>query len=254
MHFDLLAADSSVVAEVDVDRVEVTRGHRGGLRAVLREVHGIFEFEDRLNPQELSGTRQLRIIGITGIPVAATLAGLRSLAAMEPPNRLRVTRRHGSRTRGVIDDRPFAWSEDQRKFFRAAGQRLELLSTLQEHADSVILTPDFTAVPNEQIWTWYVAATLLRGEALVGSIKEGQGLHIDLESEVDVEDTFAAKVPHVVLVGEQPVDLGYYEVLLEKPTLVNRQAIDGGSSTCPRPRMGPSRSGCADHRRFRTRR
>jgi hypothetical protein len=228
LHLDLLDRDGNVVAEVDVDRVEVTRGQHGGLRAVLREVNGIFELEDRLNPQELSGTRQLHITGITGIPVAAALVGLRFLAAMEPPNRLRVSRRHGSRARGVIDDRAFTRREDQQKFFRAAVQRLELLGTLQEHADPVIRTPDFARVPNEQIWTWHVAATLLRGEALIGTIEEGHGLHIGLESEVDVDDTFAVTARHVVQVGDQQVDLGYYELLLENPTLVNRVAVEGG--------------------------
>lgn len=227
LHFEVLDPDDNVIAEADVDRVEMTQGYSGGLRAVFREVNGLFELEDRYN-RDLTGSRQLRLTGLTGIPVDAAFAGLRFLAYCKPPNRLRVSLRHGARARGVVDERMFSWPEEQQQALRAALQRLELLSTLQQHADVVIRTPDFAKTSKEQIWTWYVAATMLRGEPLVGAIKEGEGIHLILDSEVDVDDTFAVTVEHVVVVGDQEVDLGHYEVLLEQPTLVRRTPVDGG--------------------------
>lgn len=107
-------------------------------------------------------------------------------------------------------------------------QRLELLGALQEHADAVIRTPDFTQVPNEEIWTWHVAATLLRGETLIGTIAEGHGLNIELESEVDADDTLVIRLPHTVKVAEQTVDVGHYELVLEAPTLIDRSAGENG--------------------------
>lgn len=110
----------------------------------------------------------------------------------------------------------------------AARQRLELLGALQERADTVIRTPDFTQVPNEQIWAWHVAATLLRGETLIGTIPEGHGLDIELESEVNVDDTLVVRLPHTVKVAEQTVDVGYYEVVLETPMFVDRSVSEKG--------------------------
>lgn len=227
LHIDVLDPAGDVIAEADVDRVELTQGHGGGLRMVLREVHGIFEFEDRVN-RDLSGTRQLHLTRLAGVPVDAALAGLEFLVHLVPPNRMRVSHRHGARARGVIDDRALTWSEDQQRLLRAALQRLEYLGAMQEHAASVIHTPDFTKVPNEQVWAWYVAATLLSGEPLIGRISEGEGLHVTLDSEVDVDDTFAVAIKHVVPVGEQIVDLGHFELLLEQPTLVRREPVEGG--------------------------
>lgn len=227
LHFEVLDPADNVLAEVDIDRVELTQGYGGGLRAVLREVNGIFEFEDRYN-RDLSGSRQLRLIGLAGVPVDAALAGLRFLTQLEPPNRLRVSHRFGSRARGTTDDRALDWSEGQQRLLRAALQRLELLGSLQEHATKVIRTPDFARVPAEQVYAWYVAANLLKGEPMVVSIAGGEGLHVTLESEVDVDDTFAVTLQHLVHVGEQLVDLGHFELLLEQPTLVRREPVEGG--------------------------
>lgn len=233
LRMEMLDPDGNTIAEVDIDRVDRTHGPDGGMRVVLREVHGIFELEDRLDVHPLqlpiSGTRQLRMTGLTGIPVDAALAGVRFLTAMRTPNRLRVSRRHGSRAGGVFDDRPFfTWPEEEHRVLRGAVQRLELLGALQEHADTVIRTPDFTQVTNEEIWTWHVAATLLRGETLTGTIAEGHGLVIELDSEVDVDDTIVVRLPHTVKVGERTVDVGHYEVVLEAPTLVNRSVGENG--------------------------
>ncbi len=233
LRLELLDPDGNMVAEVDVDRVDLTRGPDGGMRVVLREVHGLFELEDRLDvhrlPQPITGARQLRMTGLVGTPVDGALAGVRFLTAMRTPNRMRVSRRNGSRTRGVFDDRPFfTWPKEQQQALKGALQRLELLGALQEHADTVIRTPDFTRVPKEEIWTWHVAATLLRGETLIGAIAEGHGLHIELESEVDVDDTLVVRLPHTVKVADQTIDVGHYEVVLEAPTLVSRSAGENG--------------------------
>lgn len=227
LRFEVLDENDAVIAEVDIDRVEVTHGPVGGRRAVLREVNGLFELEDRLDvhmhPAPISGSRQLRVIGLAGIPVVPALAGLRFLTAMVPPNRLRISRRHGSRARGLIDDRTsFTWPEKPEQFLKAALQRLELLAALQEHADSVIHTPEFAQVPDDQVWTWHVAATLLSGETLVGTIAEGEALHLVVDSEIDVDGNLAVTMPHTVQVGDHEVDLGSQEMLLEAPTLVDR--------------------------------
>ena len=92
----------------------------------------------------------------------------------------------------------------------------------------MIRTPDFARVPAEQVYAWYVAANLLKGEPMVVSIAGGEGLHVTLESEVDVDDTFAVTLQHLVHVGEQLVDLGHFELLLEQPTLVRREPVEGG--------------------------
>lgn len=234
MHLEVLDTERRVIAAVDIDRVERSRGMVGvGLRAVLQETNGIFTIEDRYNLFENRGSRNVSIGEITGLPVEAARAGVEVLANLHAPNQLRISRRHTPPERGIVDvNIGFDWQEDQAANLGATLRILQTLCEIQAGTSSVLRTPDFARVPREQFRDWRVAAALLRGEEVTGTYPEGHALTIDLESEVTPgEEPLGISLPHTVLVDDQVADLGRYEVWLESPTLLGRQVNpEGGIS------------------------
>lgn len=231
LHLDVLNSEDTVVASVDVDRTERSQGAGGGIRAVLREVNGVFEFEERWNPAKQEGSRQLRGGGITGLPVKAAGPGIKFLTELKSPNRIRISSRHASAAQGLVDEyADYEWPREQISSLWAVRRILDTLNVIQDHTSAVIRVPDFSKVEPSQFQDWRVAAELLQGREVTATILEGHELTIVLDSEIDAEDSIAVSMPWAVAVGDQVIDLGRHEVLLEEPSLVHREPVEGGVS------------------------
>lgn len=231
LHLDVLDPDDAVVASVDVDRTERSQGIGGGIRAVLREVNGVFVLEERWNLVKQTESRHIRSGAITGLPVKVALPGIQFLAELKSPNRIRISSRHAAPTQGVIDEHTdFGWDHEQIAGLSAVRRILEVLNVIQDHAGTVIRVPDFQTVDPSQFRAWRVAAAMLQGRELTATIPEGHALTIELDSEIEVENSVAVSMPWLVTIDDQVFDLGRYEVLLEEPTLVHRGPVDGGFS------------------------
>jgi hypothetical protein len=231
MHLDVLGPDNTVVASVDVNRTERSQGVGGGIRVVLREVNGVFEFEERWNLTKQTESRHVRTGDVTGLPVRVALPGIQFLTELKAPNRIRISSRHASPAQGVIDEHTdFRWDQEQIGGLAAVRRILEVLNVIQDHAGTVIRVPDFPKVDSSQFQEWRVAAAMLQGRELTATIPEGHALTIDLDSEIEVEDSVAVSMPWAVTIDDQVIDLGRYEVLLEEPALVHRGPVEGGFS------------------------
>ncbi len=230
MHLDILAPDDTVLASVDVDRTERSQGLDGsGIRVVLREVNGIFELEERWNLSKQTESRHIQAGDITGLPVRVALPGIQFLTELKSTNRIRLTSRYAAQDGGVVDERTgFGWDPGQADGLTAVRRILEVLNVIQDHAGTVIRVPDFPKVDPSQFQAWRVAAAMLQGRELTATMPEGHALTIDLDSEVEVEDTIAVSMPWVVTIDDQVIDLGRYELLLAEPTLVRQEPVEGG--------------------------
>ena len=230
MHLDILAPDDTVLASVDVDRTERSQGLDGsGIRVVLREVNGIFELEERWNLSKQTESRHIQAGDITGLPVRVALPGIQFLTELKSTNRIRLTSRYAAQDGGVVDERTgFGWDPGQADGLTAVRRILEVLNVIQDHAGTVIRVPDFPKVDPSQFQAWRVAAAMLQGRELTATMPEGHALTIDLDSEVEVEDTIAVSMPWVVTIDDQVIDLGRYELLLAEPDLVRQEPVEGG--------------------------
>lgn len=232
MHLDILGPDDTVLASVDVDRTERSQGLDGsGIRVVLREINGIFEFEQRWNLTKQTESRHIRSGNITGLPVRSAVPGIQFLTELKSPNRIRISSRHAAPGRGVVDERTdFGWDQEQSSGLATVRRILEILNVIQDHTGTVIRVPDIPKVHPSQLQAWRVAASMLQGRELTVTVPEGHALTIDLDSEIQVEDSVAVSMPWTVTIDDQVIDLGRYEVLLEEPTLLHRSPVDGGFS------------------------
>ncbi len=231
LHLDVLGPDDAVVASVDVDRTERSQGIGGGIRAVLREVNGVFELEERWNLVKQTESHHIRSGAITGLPVRVALPGIQFLTELKSSNRIRISSRHAAPTQGVIDEHTdFGWDREQIGGLSAVRRIVEVLNVIQDHTGTVIRVPDFPKVDPSQFQAWRVAAAMLQGRELTATIPAGHALTIELGSEIEVEDSVAVSMPWLVTIDDQVIDLGRYEVLLEEPALVHRGPVDGGFS------------------------
>jgi hypothetical protein len=229
MLLEVLDPEGHVLASANIERVERSQGV-GGIRAVLRETHGIFTIEDRYNLAEPHTSRNFSVSDITGLPVEVARAGVEVVFHLHAPNQLRISARHTPPERGIVDANiGFEWGEEQAANLKAMLRILETLCEIQAASSTVLRTPDFTRVPREQFKNWRIAAALLRGEEITGTYQEGYSLTVDLATEVTPgEEGFGISLPHTVLVEDQVVDLGRYELWLENPTLIDRRESPAG--------------------------
>lgn len=229
MHIDVIDSEDTVVASVDVDRTERSQGFGGGIRVVLREVSGVFELEERWNPTKQTGSRQIRGGAITGLPVKVALPGIQFLTELTSPNRIRISSRHAAPDQGVVDEHAdYERPQKQVRNLGAVRRILEVLNVIQDHASTVIRVPNLPKVDPSQYQEWRVAAELLQGREVTATIPEGHSLTIDLDSEIEIEDSIVISIPWSVAVDDQMIELGRCEVVLEEPSLVHREPVEGG--------------------------
>ncbi|MFI7492942.1 hypothetical protein ACIBXA_31670 [Micromonospora echinaurantiaca] len=229
LHVQLVDPAGTVLAAVDLNRVESTRD-AGGIRVVLEEANRVFRVEDRYDSAVLSVTRTLRLTGLAGQPAAVVLAALKFLANCRTPNVARVSLRHTSPAEGNVDP---AWALDPSDEFRreldALTTAVEALATIQQHTTVPIRVPDLSGAVSEEVNRWLFAARLLGGDEVSGTYPEGQCLWVGLDDEVDLPDdgTVGIELPLTVSVGGQRVDLGTMVVWLSNATLVERRQHQG---------------------------
>lgn len=226
MHLEVIDPNNATLAAVDIHRVERSQGVRGGIRAVLEEVHGLFTLEDRYDLENNHGRRSLSFGQVTGQPVNVAYKAIKVLSEMRAPNKLRLSVRHTAPKRGVVDPNVgFDWDTDTLDYLAALSRALETLAYLQEHASEAILAPDFAAVPHEQFGTWRRTAALLRGEEITTTYPEGGCLMIDFATDITLAEgeDLAVQLPLSVQVGEQVVALGHQLMTLPNAALVDRQ-------------------------------
>jgi hypothetical protein len=160
--------EDTELASADIIMEPATTGATGSgaVRAAGRERHGVFKIELRLNP----ATKQLNLSvtnqQITGASPADVLPGLRTLAALHPPNRLQLSVRNGPPLGPpMLIPADFLDSAQARRLVEIC----EALATIQRHTFVPVRLPDFTTVRTETALEWIRVARLLRGEVLNGT-------------------------------------------------------------------------------------
>lgn len=228
LHLEVLDPDGNVLAEVDVDRVDRSRGTTG-VRVVLEEVHDVFMVEDRYNLNANTATRNLRFGDFTGQPVMVVQPALSFISHCHAPNVVRVSLRHTPPAQGRIDiNWQFTLPEDMQHKLRETASVIDSLALIQQHTSAPIRVPNFDMVPPEQIMRWHLAARLLQGEDITVTYPEGGCFIVKFDTDIETpEGTFGIAVPLIVHVGEQQVDLGQVEAWLTDAMLVERVEHEG---------------------------
>lgn len=230
LHLEILDPGGTSLVGMDVRRTERSTGIGGGARVVLEDEHGLFTIEDRYDLRTHALLRSLELHTWSGKPVIPALLSVRFLTLLHKPNVLRVSVRHTPTDRGAIDrDGVLDWDKDRHEAFRAIEGMLEVLSRIQGHVGTRILTPDFDAVTNSELSSWRRAASLLDGEELQATYPQGQSLRIAFDGEVEVAkgQTLTVLLPFRLKIGDQVVDLGQQEVSLKNPEILDREAFEG---------------------------
>jgi len=224
LHLELLDRNGTVLAAVDVDRVDRSQG-RDGIRVVLEELHHVFTIEDRYNLSKMTGRRRVSFGDFAGQPVAAVRPALTFLAHCHAPNVGRLSVRHTPSERGVIDPNyGFEWPEDMHRILIMMVNAVDSLAHIQQHTSTPIRVPDLTSLPRGQIRRWHFAAKLLRGEDVTVTYPEGHCLVIELATDITAsEGSLGVSVPLTVDIDGQEIDLGRVEVWLNNPTLIERK-------------------------------
>lgn len=223
VHIEVLDPDGAVLASADLERVDRSEG-AAGVRIVLQEVNGIFTLEDRYNLKERTGSRNLRLAGFTGVPVAAAHAALTFLIHCKSPNVGRLSVRHTPPERGVLDPNVgFSWPDEAAEHLAAMLPALEYLRTIQQNTSAVVLVPDVHELTAKQVAQWRFVASVLRGEDVTRTYPYGHQLLIELAEELtdsDLGGSLTITVPLTVDIGNETLDLGRVGVVLDNPTLL----------------------------------
>lgn len=225
LHLEVLDPTGAVLASADVERVERSEGATG-VRVVLREVNGIFTLEDRYNPKERTGSRNIRFGDFTGAPVTAAHAALTFLIHCRSPNVGRLSARHTPPERGALDPNlGFVWPGEAAGHLAAMLRLMESLVTIQQNTSAIVRVPDVHELTAEQATQWKFVASVLRGEDVTRRYPEGHQLLIELAEELpdsNLGGSVTITVPLTVDIGNQTLDLGRVGVVLNNPTLLQR--------------------------------
>ena len=225
LHLEALDPDGAVLAAVDLVRVERSEGV-AGVRVVLQEVNGIFSIEDRYNVKNRTGSRNIRLGGFSGSPVAAAHATLQFLTHCRSPNVGRFSVRHTPPERGVLDPNiGFSWPDEAADDLALMFRLTEALLTIQQNISAVVRMPDIGEVTKEQVRQWSFVASILRGDEVTRTYREGHHLLIELAQELpdsELAGSVTIAVPLTVDIGSETFDLGRVGVVLDNPTLLQR--------------------------------
>lgn len=218
----------TVLASTELVRTDLSTGEKG-LRVVLRQRNGLFQIEDRVDPQTLMLKRQFAFGDFQGEPVIEVRDAFEFLATCGAPNSVRMSRlRAGSET-GLADP---AWSlpfpAEIEKTLLAIRPIIDALTSLQHHTTQVVRVPDIFKTTNDQMVEWQRAAALLEGEEVHLTYPEGDGLTVQLAAELeDVEPSIVINLPFNVRVGEQELTFGTVEAVLSEPEIKDRSESQG---------------------------
>lgn len=232
LRLEVLSPDGTVLGAVDLDRIERSEG-AAGPRVVLQEVNGIFTIEDRYRLKDQTGSRNLRVSGFTGAPVAAAHSALEFLINCEAPNLGRLSVRHTPPERGVLDPNVgFGWPVDAVEHLAAMFRLMDDLATIQQHTSAVVRVPEADDVSDRQLLEWRFVARVLRGDDVERRYPEGHKLLIELSEDLPdaaLEDSLTISLPLTVDVGKEALDLGRVGVVLDNPTLLERIPSEAGA-------------------------
>jgi hypothetical protein len=228
LHLEVLDPDGTVLAAVDVDRVDRSQG-KDGVRVVLEELHHVFTIEDRYNLTEERAIRSVRFGDFTGEPVGPVRSALHFVSHCQPPNVGRLSARHTPPELGVLDKNlGFEWSEEMQQTLTSTINALDSLAVIQRHTSTPIRVPDFGALPPGQVKRWRFAEKILLGEDVTVTYPAGHCLIIELEADITAPgETFGISLPLMVDIGGQSIDLGRIEAWLTSPTLIERKEHQG---------------------------
>lgn len=228
LHLEVLDPNGTVLAAVDVDRVDLSQG-TDGIRVVLEELHHVFTIEDRYNLTEKTAKRSMRFGDFTGAPVGAVRSALHFLSHCRPPNVGRLSVRHTPPELGVSDTNlGFEWSAETLQALTGMVNAVDSLAVIQRHTSTPIRVPAFDDLPPGQVKSWRSAAKILLGEDVTVTYPAGHCLIVELDADITApEETFGIAVPWTVDIGEQSIELGHMEAWLTSPTLVERKEHEG---------------------------
>lgn len=90
--------------------------------------------------------------------------------------------------------------------------------------------PDLSSIPPEQMAQWITIAALLQGAELTGQHPEGEYIVLSLDGEVSPsgDGPLSLVLPLTAHVGDQLIDLGNIDVILDSPTVVTREENAAG--------------------------
>ena len=225
LHLEALDPGGVVLASADVNRVERSEG-TAGVRVVLQEVNDSFTIEDRYNLQEKTGSRNIRLGGLVGVPVTAAHGALTFLVHCHSPNIGRISIRHTPPERGALDaNLDFDWPDEVAEYLAAMLRIVGALLTIQHNTSVVVKVPVVDKLTAQQVDQWTFVASILRGENVNRTYPEGHQLLIELAealADSDLLGSVTISVPLTVHIGKEIVTLGRVGVVLENPTLLRR--------------------------------
>jgi hypothetical protein len=217
---EIIDPDDNVLAEVTVSRTDRSQGSKG-VRAVLTETNGVFEFVHRFNLVEQTSAQRLALLNVVDSPVTAVLAGVEFLANYHDPNQMRARVRELPASRAKTYSIPTVPDDATTGNLDQLRRLLLLLIELQEHTDTVLTLPDLTKFMPQQYRDWQFAAAILRGDDVTMTVKEGIGFHVEVPADTSPpEGTFSVDAPLDIAIGEQVVNFGTVRATLTDPNLL----------------------------------
>jgi hypothetical protein len=226
----IVGPDDQVLAEVNLARTDRSQGSKG-VRAVLTETNGVFEFVHRFNLVDRSGTQNLILLEVIGKPVTEVLAGVRFLANYRHPNRMRVRVRQLPASRAKLYDVPAVTDDAITGNLDQLARVLSMLVRLQEHTDTVLTLPDLNQHWG-QVRDWMFAAAIVAGEEVTVTVEDDRRFNVEVPADCELPTgTFSVDLPLDIMIGEQVINFGRVIATLTDPELHHSYPASDGHVT-----------------------
>lgn len=227
LRVEMLDPDGRVIAEVNVDRTDVSSGELGH-RGVLSDVNGFFDLTFRTLFADNSTTWRIDVGFPPGSPVRTAEPSVNFVEAFHAPNGFRVSPRHAPAHMGsqVALMRPR--DPDTTQHLARVANVIRALNGLQEHSREVIRVPVLSQVTEADYAAWVSYALVLSGETLEVDSSEMAYLEIELPAGTSFpQETFQTLSPMTTSVGDQELDFGHLLVEVVDPHVIDELTQDG---------------------------
>lgn len=226
LKMDVVNQKGEVLAELDVDRLDLTMGAKG-LRTIFVDSHQILEIELRGMRKDLRETQVTWSTPKTeGKPVSRIRPVADFLASCQESTVVRL---------GYRDAWPASASESialtgalghesMREMIASLQAWVSVLCGIQSYTSSVIYAPAIAEVTQEKFDSWNVIARILEGERVNMTYPAGGKMMVALPKNIEyVSGDLYVSVPFEFGIEDQHIDLGKVGVLFEKPTIISKQ-------------------------------
>lgn len=223
LKMDAINANGEVLAELDLDRIDLTTGDKG-LRTLFADPHRVLEIELRSLKSDL---RQLDISWSTPKteekPVLRVRPVVEFLYFCQQSTSVRLGQRDAwpaSASESTSLTQAFR-HESIRKEVNSLHAWVSALCRIQKHTSTVIISPAISKVTRRDFEIWNNVARILEGEQVRATYPESK-LLVQLPKNVEyVSGDLCLSIPFSVMVQDQIIPLGTTGILLEDPTIIS---------------------------------